>query len=163
MDTQSFVNSAQTLPHMPGLVGAPLRIVLPGTQALLLHQALAALVHSIHGVRFEEQTGVSRETLEALLGELQVWVDACQYDADGVIIVRDAFGNPVGKFERDFEPILIRALRNALEIAMLDLGQDEFFTITGFSLTEGKQLLDVLNTALLDPLHLGGQTDSVSH
>jgi hypothetical protein len=90
-------------------------------------------------------------------------VDACQYDADGVIIVRDAFGNPVGKFERDFEPILIRALRNALEIAMLDLGQDEFFTITGFSLTEGKQLLDVLNTALLDPLHLGGQTDSVSH
>jgi hypothetical protein len=148
---------------MPGLDGVPVRIVLPGTQALLLHQALAALMHAIHGVRFEEQTGVSSGALETLLGELRVWVDACQYDADGVIVVRDALGNPIGQFERDFEPIQIRALRNSLEIAMLDLGQNEFFTITGFSLTEGKQLLDVLNAALLDPLHLSAQTDSVSH
>jgi len=37
---------------------------------------------------------------------------------------------------------------------MLELGQDEFFTLTGFSLAEAKQLLDRLNAALLGPLHL---------
>lgn len=163
MGTGSFADSAQTPQHMPGLDGATIRVILPGTQALLLHQALAAIVHAIHGVRFEEQTGVSREALEALLGDFQVWVDACEYDADGVIVVRDTLDNPIGKFEQDFEPIQIRALRNSLEIAMLDLGQSEFFTVTGFTLAEGKQLLDVLNAALLDPLRLGRQGNPVSH
>lgn len=163
MGTRFLVNSAQSLPHLPGLDGAQVRIVLPGTQALLIHQALAAVLHAIRGVRFEEQIGVSELVLETLLETLQVWVDACEYDSEGVIVVRDALGNPIGKFEKDFHPIQIRALRNALEIALLDLGQNEFFTITGFSLAEGKQLLDVLNAALLDPLHLDQPTDSVSH
>ena len=163
MGTRSFVSSAQTIPHLPGLDGAPVRIALPGTQALLMHQALAAVLHAIRGVRFEEQIGVSEAALEALLEALQVWVDACEYDSEGVIVVRDALGNPIGTFEKDFHPVQIRALRNALEVALLDLGQNEFFTITGFSLVEGKQLLDVLNAALLDPLHLDQETDSVSH
>ena len=163
MGTRSFVNSAQPLPHLPGLDGAPVRITLPGTQALLMYQALAAVLHAIRGVRFEEQIGVSEATLGMLLEAFQVWVDACEYDSEGVIVIRDAFGNSIGKFEKDFHPIQIRALRNALEVALLDLGQNEFFTITGFSLVEGKQLLDVLNAALLDPLHLDQETDSVSH
>lgn len=148
---------------MPGLDGAAVRIVLAGTQALLLHQALAALAHAIRGVRYEEQTGVSKGVLEGLLKGLQVWVDACEYDAEGVIVVRDSHGNPIGKFEQEFSPVQVRALRNSLEVVMLDLGQDEFFTVTGFSLAEGKQLLDVLNAALLDPLDLNHETDSVSH
>lgn len=163
MGTRSFVNSAQSLPHLPGLDGAPVRISLPGTQALLMHQALVAVLHAIRGVRFEEQIGVSEATLGMLLKALQVWVDACEYDSEGVIVVRDALGNPIGEFEKDFHPIEIRALRNALEVAMLDLGQNEFSTITGFSLVEGKQLLDFLNAALLGPLNLDLETDSVSH
>jgi hypothetical protein len=148
---------------MPGLDGAAVRLVLSGTQALLLHQALASLLHAIHGVRFEQQTGVSREALDELLEDLQVWVNECEYDTEGVIVVRDALGNPIGSFERSYRPAQIRALRNSLEIAMLDLGQNEFSTITGFTLTEGKQLLDELNAALLNPLHLDRKTDSVSH
>ncbi len=163
MGTRFLVNSAESLPHLPGLDGAPVRIAMPGTQALLMHQALAAVLHAIRGVRFEEQIGVSEVALGTLLETLQVWVDACEYDSEGIIVIRDALGNPIGKFEKDFHPIQIRALRNALEVALLDLGQNEFFTITGFSLAEGKQLLDVLNAALLDPLHLDRQTDSVSH
>jgi hypothetical protein len=163
MGTRFLVNSTESLSHLPGLDGAPVRIVLPGTQALLMHQALAAVLHAIRGVRFEEQIGLSEVALGKLLETLQVWVDACEYDSNGVIVVEDALGNPIGKFEKDFHPIEIRALRNALEVALLDLGQNEFFTITGFSLAEGKQLLDMLNTALLDPLHLDRQTDSVSH
>ena len=163
MGTRFLVNSAQSPPHLPGLDGAPVRIVLPGTQALLMHQALAAVLHAIRGVRFEEQIGVSEVALGTILETLQVWVDACEYDSEGIIVIRDALGNPIGKFEKDFYPIQIRALRNALEVALLDLGQNEFFTMTGFSLAEGKQLLDVLNAALLDPLHLDLQTDSVSH
>jgi hypothetical protein len=163
MGTRSFVNSDQSFPHLPGLDGAPVRIALPGTQALLMHQALAAVLHMIRGVRFEEQIGVSEAMLRMLLEALQVWVDACEYDSEGVIVVRDMLGNPIGKFEKDLHPIQIRALRNVLEVALLDLGQNEFFTVTGFSLTEGKQLLDVLNAALLGPLHLERQTDSVSH
>ncbi len=128
-----------------------------------MHQALAAVLHAIRGVRFEEQIGVSEATLGTLLEALQVWVDACEYDSKGVIVVRDALGNSIGMFEKDLYPVQIRALRNALEVALLDLGQNEFFTITGFSLAEGKQLLDVLNAALLGPLHLDKQTDSVSH
>ena len=163
MGTRSFVSSAQAAPHLPGLDGAVVRVVLPGTQALLMHQALAAVLHVIRGVQFEEQIGVGKATLEAFLDGLQLWVDACDHDPDGVIVVRDARGNPIGKFEYDFSPIQIRALRNSLEVAMLDLGQDEFFTLTGFSLAEGKQLLDVLNATLLGPLHLNRETDSVSH
>ena len=163
MGTRSLVNSTQTPPHLPGLDGAPVRIALPGTQALLMHQALAAVLHAIHGVHFEEQIGVGNAALKALLDGLQAWVDACEYDSKGVIVVRDALGNPIGKFEQEFSPVQIRALRNSLEVAMLDLGQEEFFTVTGFSLAEGKQLLDVLNATLLGPLHLNHETDFVSH
>ena len=163
MGTRFLVNSAQPIPHLPGLDGAPVRIALPGTQALLMHQALAAVLHAIRGVRFEEQIGVSEVALDTLLEAFQIWVDACEYDLEGVIVIRDGLGNPIGEFEKDFHPVQIRALRNALEVALLDLGQNEFFTMTGFSLAEGKQLMDVLNAALLDPLHLDLQTDSVSH
>jgi hypothetical protein len=45
-------------------------------------------------------------------------------------------------------------LRNAVEIVMLDLGQNEFFTRTGFSLADAAVLLDSLNATLLDSLHL---------
>jgi hypothetical protein len=163
MGTRSFVSSAQALPHLPGLDGAPVRVVLPGTLALLMHQVLAAVLHVIRGVRFEEQIGVSEVALGTFFEAFQVWVDACDYDSEGVIVIRDTLGNSIGTFEKELRPIQIRALRNALEVALLDLGQNEFFTITGFSLAEGKQLLDVLNAALLNPLHLDQQTDSVSH
>jgi hypothetical protein len=163
MGTRSFANLAQASAHLPGLDGQALELALPGTHALLLHQAMAVLLHVIRGVRFEEQLGVSREALEALFKEFDAWVKACEYDSKGVIVIRDIDGNPIGKFEREFEPIEIRALRNSLEVVLLDLGQNEFFTITGFSLGEGKQLLDVLNAALLAPLHLDQPTDSVTH
>lgn len=163
MGTRSFVNSVQIVPHLPGLDGAAVRITLPGTQALLLHQALGALLQVIRDVDFERQIGIAEAALATLLKEFQVWVDACEYDSEGVIAIRDAHGDSVGKFERDFAPIEIRSLRNSLEVVMLDLGESEFFTITGFSLAEGKQLLDVLNAALLDPLHLDQPADSVAH
>lgn len=154
MGTRSFVNSVQTPLRMPGLDSAAVRMTLPGTQALLMHQTLATVLHVIRGVHFDEQIGLGYATLESILKDFQVWVEACEYDSNGVIVIRDVAGDPIGKFEKDLDPVQIRALRNSLEVVMLDLGQNEFFTITGFSLAEGKQLLDVLNAALLDPLHL---------
>jgi len=46
---------------------------------------------------------------------------------------------------------------------MLDLGQDEFLTRTGFSLDEASALLDRFNSALLYPLHIPRQTLAVAH
>jgi len=163
MGTRSFVNSVPATAHLPGLEGQALKLALPGTHALLLHQVMSVLLHVVRGVRFEAQIGVSSVALEALFREFDAWVNACEYDSQGVIVIRDAHGDPISKFEKEFEPIEIRALRNSLEVALLDLGQNEFFTITGFSLGEGKQLLDVLNAALLAPLHLDEPTDSVAH
>jgi hypothetical protein len=140
-----------------------MRISLLGTEALLIHQALAALLNAIHGVRFEEQTGMSEAGLAKILEEFSKWVDNCKYDLNGVIVIRDANGNSIGSLEREFLPTEIRALRNSLEIVMLDLGHNEFFTVTGFSLDEAKRLLDRLNAALLDPLHLDRASESVAH
>jgi len=163
MGTRSFANSGNSPTPLPGLDGKALKLALPGTDALLLHQVLGTLLYAIHGVRFEEQIGIGNAALEVLLKGFSEWVDACQYDAQGVIVIRDANGNPIGKYEKEFEPIEIRALRNSLEVVLLDLGENEFFTITGFSLSEGQRLLDVLNAALLAPLHLKQQTNARAH
>ena len=136
-----------------------IRIRLSGPEALLMHQSLGTLVNAIRGVRFEEQIGMTESALKEILGELNTWVEACEYDAKGVIVVADEHGDPIGSFERDFRPLEIKALRNSLEIVMLDLGHHEFSTITGFELRDAKQLLDRLNAALLDPLHLNGSSD----
>jgi hypothetical protein len=131
-----------------------MNIVLAGTEALLVHQMLNNLLNGIHGIHFESQTGMSEVSLREIFEEFSLWVDACDFDGDGVIIIVDSQGQPIGEFERSYTSSEIKALRNMTELVMLELGRDEFFTLTGFSLAEAKQLLDGLNAALLGPLHL---------
>jgi len=119
-----------------------------------MHQMLNNLLNGIRGIQYESQTGISETELRKIFEEFSAWVDACDYDAEGVIVIVDSQGLPIGRFERNYSPIEIRALRNMTEVVMLELGQDEFLTLTGFLLTEAKQLLDQLNAALLGPLHL---------
>jgi len=139
------------------------RISLPSTQALLVHQLFNELLNGIRGVQFETQTGMSEAALRAIFDEFNTWVEACDYDSEGVIVIRDASGQPIGQFERDYTKAEIRTLRNMSEIVMLELGPEEFSTRTGFTLTEAKQLLDRWNSTLLEPLHLDQTADPVSH
>jgi hypothetical protein len=66
-------------------------------------------------------------------------------------------------FDRHFSISQMRALRNTVELVMLDLGQDEFSTRTGFSLAEAAALLDRFNSALLFPLSIHRQAQAVAH
>jgi hypothetical protein len=70
---------------------------------------------------------------------------------------------PIATFDQPFSITQIRALRNAVELVMLDLGQDEFSTRTGFSLAAAAELLDRFNAALLDPLHIDRQAQAFTH
>lgn len=163
MDTRGSV-SPIPMPHeAPGTARYLTQISLPGTQALLVHQLFNESLNGIRGIQFETHIGMSEPTLRKLFDEVDAWIDACEYDADGVIVIRNANGLPIGNFDRAYSASEIRALRNMAEIVMLDLGQDEFFTRTGFSLEEGKQLLDRLNSILLHPLHLDETSESVAH
>jgi hypothetical protein len=148
---------------MPGLDGAQIAMSLSGPQALLVHQALGALLYSFHGVRYVEQTGLDQSELEKLMEQFQSWVNTQRRDDDGVIVLRDSEGKPLSKLEKNLRPIQVRAVRNALEVTMLEMGRSEFQTITGFSLNEGKQLLDRINALLLEPLQLDQQTSPVAH
>jgi hypothetical protein len=163
MDTRGFAESSQASHTRPATADKPVVISLPGTQALLVHQLFNEILNGIHGIQFETQIGMSEAALQRIFDEFDAWVDAREYDARGVIVVRDASGRPIGKFERSYSVDEIRALRNMAEVVMLDLGQEEFFTRTGFSLAEAKQLLDRFNAALLDRLHLDRASKSVAH
>jgi hypothetical protein len=157
-------NSVETRPAIAGAATAGMSpICLSGPQALLLHQALNALLNGIRGIQFETQVGMSEEALRDIFDELDVWIGKHELDADGVIVISDAGGLPISSWERVCSPVEIKALRNSLEVVMLDLAQSEFFTRTGFSLEEAKQLLDRLNSVLLDPLHLEQASESVAH
>jgi len=152
------------MPHeVSGTAGYVTQISLPGTQTLLVHQLFNESLNGIRGIQFETHIGMSEPALRKLFDEVDAWIEACEYNADGVIVIRDAKGLPIGSFDRAYSASEIRALRNMAEVVMLDLGQEEFFTRTGFSLEEAKQLLDRLNSVLLDPLHLDQASQSVAH
>lgn len=136
---------------------AGLAICLPGAQALLIHQLFNELLNGIGIERFKTQVGMSEDDLRRIFAEFHAWVEAQPYDADGVIRIRDEQGQGLSSFERVYTDDEIRSLRNLAEIVMLELGNEEFFTRTGFSLVEAKELVDGWNTAMLDPLHLGQQ------
>jgi hypothetical protein len=140
-----------------------MHISLPGPQALLVHQLCNEVLNGIHGIQFETQIGLGEIAIRVIFEELNVWVEACDYDANGVIVIRDSRGQPIGSFERTYTVLEIKALRNLAEVVMLELGQEEFFTRTGFFLAEAKELLDRFNEALLDPLQLDKAKESVSH
>ena len=118
---------------------------LPGPQALLVHQSLNEVLHGIQGIRVFSQVGVSKSALKEIFDPLDVWIRAQEKDANGL---------PVASLNRPFSVVEIRALRNSVELVMLDLGQAEFSTRTGFSLSEAAELLDRFNSALLDPLRI---------
>ncbi len=163
IDSRKYANPAQALPGRYSASHASVHAIMPGPQALLVHQLFNELLNGIRGVRFETQIGMSEVALRAVFDEFNTWVEACEYDSNGVIVIRNASGHPLGQFERDYTEAEIRALRNMSEFVMLDLGQEGFFTRTGFTLAEVKQLLDRWNATLLEPLHLNRETDSVSH
>lgn len=127
---------------------------LAGFQALLIHQSLNELLHGIRGVHVYSQVGISRPALKEIFDPLSEWIQAQKMDANGL---------PIADFEHPFSVAQIRALRNSVELVMLDLGREEFSTRTGFSLAEAAQLLDQFNAALLDPLHIDRQTRAVAH
>ena len=154
MNTKSCINSEQSEGSRAHTADGAMKLVLAGTEALLVHQMFNNLLNGIHGIQYESQTGMSEVALRKIFEEFSLWVDACEYDAEGVIVIADSQGLPIGRLEWNYTPVEIRALRNMTEVVMLELGQDEFFTLTGFSLAEAKQLLDRLNAALLGPLHL---------
>jgi hypothetical protein len=163
IDSRKYANAEQTLPGRYPATSGSVHAVLAGTQALLVHQLFNELLNGIRGVQFETQVGMTESTLRAIFDEFNTWVEACAYDSNGVIVIRDASGHPIGQFERDYTEAEVRALRNMSEFVLLDLGQEEFFTRTGFTLVEAKQLLDLWNAMLLEPLHLEKQIDIVSH
>ena len=165
MDTRIDVNSpAQMKPSMEGRTIVPsVFISMPGPQALLLHQVFNDALNGIHGIQYETQIGMSEIALHAIFDEFNLWVEAQSHDADGVIVLYDDKGLPMSSFERMYTADEIRVLRNMTEFVMLDLGKYEFQTRTGFDLKEAKQLLDELNAALLDPLHLDQPTAEVAH
>lgn len=126
---------------------------LSGGQALLIHQALNELLHGIRGVRAFSQVGISKLALKGIFVLLNEWIAAQKKDANGL---------PVATFERTYSVAQLRALRNTVELVMLDLGRDEFRTRTGFSLMEAGELLNRFNAAFLDPLRLDQPTSRVS-
>jgi len=127
---------------------------LAGRQALLIHQSLNELLHGIRGIHVFSQVGMSKPALKGIFDPLSAWIRAQEADADGL---------PIATFDHPFSVAQIRALRNTIELVMLDLGQEEFSTRTGFSLAEAAALLDRFNTALLYPLRIDRQSQAVAH
>jgi hypothetical protein len=164
MDTRVDVNPIRS--PQAGYARAsqsPERISLDGPQALLVHQLFNELLNGIRGIQFEIQIGMSEAALRVIFDEFNTWVEAQAYDEAGVIVLRDSSGASLSSFERIYSSAEIKSIRNMAEVVMLDLGQEEFQTRTGFNLTEAKLLLDRFNAALLDPLHLDAQSSSVPH
>jgi len=110
-----------------------------------MHQSLNEILHGIRGIHIYSQVGIGKLALGDLFEALDQWIRAQRTSENG---------SPIGRFDRTFSVSQMRALRNTLELVMLDLGQDEFFTRTGFELSEGAALLDRLNSALLHPLRI---------
>jgi hypothetical protein len=126
---------------------------LAGSQALLIHQTLNELLHGMRGVQVYSQVGLSKPELKEIFNSLNAWIRAQATDANGL---------PVAALDCPFSLPQIRALRNAVEVVMLGLGQEEFSTRTGFSLSEAALLLDRFNRALLDPLHIDRPAEAVA-
>jgi hypothetical protein len=120
-------------------------IRLTGGQTLLVHQSLNELLHGIRKVHPFSQVGLSKQALRQIFDSLNSWIRKQKEDEHGL---------PAARFEQEYSLAELRSLRNAVEIVMLDLGQNEFFTRTGFSLADAAVLLDSLNATLLDSLHL---------
>ena len=116
---------------------------LTGPQALLLHQTLNEILHGIRGIHIFSQVGINKAALEEIFASSNLWIRNQATDSNGL---------PNANLTRSFSVHEIRALRNTVELVMLDLGQEEFFTRTGFSLAEAATLLDRFNFALLEPL-----------
>jgi hypothetical protein len=127
---------------------------LAGSQALLIHQSLNELLNGIRGIQVYPHVGLSKPALKEIFDPLNDWIRAQETDANGL---------PIATFDQPFSITQIRALRNAVELVMLDLGQDEFSTRTGFSLAAAAELLDRFNAALLDPLHIDRQAQAFTH
>ena len=138
MNTRAYSNSADAV-----------QFSLPGPQALLIHQVLNEILHGIRGIRIESQVGMDEAGLKEVFAFVNGWVREQPRDAQDLPVV--SFEQPL---DRSYSVSEIRALRNAVELVMLELGQEEFFTRTGFSLSEAAALLDHFNAALLRPLHI---------
>lgn len=138
-------------------------IALPGPQAVLIHQIFNILINGMGRLNFETQIGMSEPALQEIFDEFNAWVEAQEHDENEVIVLWDEDGLPKSSFERIYSTSEIRSIRNMTEVAMLELGKYEFQTRTGFDLKEAKQLLDELNAALLDPLHLDQPATEVAH
>jgi hypothetical protein len=154
MNSRTYSNSeavkkAGLFPASPEVFSFPFA----GPQALLIHQSLNELLHGIRGLHVYSQVGLSKPALKEIFDALNAWIRAQKTDASGL---------PVATFDHSFSLTQIRALRNSVEVVMLDLGQEEFTTRTGFSLTEAVELLDHLNSALLDPLHIDRKAEAVA-
>jgi hypothetical protein len=154
MNSKTYFNpeiakKAVPFPALPEAVPFPLA----GPQALLVHQSLNELLHGIRGVHVYSQVGFSKPALKEIFDPLNAWIRTQETDTNGL---------PTATFDRTFSLNQIRALRNSVELVMLDLGQNEFTTRTGFSLIEAAALLDRFNAALLYPLHIDRQTEAVA-
>jgi hypothetical protein len=119
----------------------------------LIHQSLNAVLHGIRGIDFFSQVGIGKPALAETFDSLDEWLRVQETNETGL---------PIARFDRPFSLGEIRALRNALELAMLDLGQEEFFTRTGFTLAEAADLLHRFNAALLNPLHIDSSAQPVA-
>ncbi len=160
MNTREFATSADQLQPVHE---AAIEISLAATDVLLVHQLFNESLNGIRGIRHETQIGMREAELRSIFDEFNEWIEAREYDADGVIVIRDEKGAAIDRFSRMYSQAEIRALRNMTEVVMLDLGRPEFFARTGFSLAEAKQFLDRLNAILLESLHLDEQTEPVAH
>jgi hypothetical protein len=154
MNSRTYSNpgatkSAASFPVSPEAVPFPIA----GPQTLLIHQSLNELLHGIHGVHIYSQVGLSKPALKEIFDTLNAWIRMQQMDANGL---------PVATFDQPLSLAQIRALRNSVEVVMLDLGQEEFATRTGFTLAEAAELLDRFNNALLFSLHIDRQAEAVA-
>lgn len=125
-----------------------LTLVMSAAQLQLLRQAL---VEALMGIGFDNLAGPvgvsevrARNLIDALGGALQKQ----PHDSDGM---------PLGTYEVELPLEDARAFRNSLELVMIDLGNADFQTRTGFYPAEGAQMLDNLNAALIAPLHIDRQ------
>jgi hypothetical protein len=163
MNSRELVNPANPFRAAYGSVAdSTMLISLPGPQALLIHQIFNTLINGTGLPDCQTKIGMSESALDVIFDEFNDWVEAQERDQDEVIVLWDENGVPKSSFERAFSTSEIRSIRNMTEIAMLELGKYDFQTRTGFALTEAKHLLDELNAALLDPLHLDQATE-VAH
>jgi hypothetical protein len=155
MNTRTYANPIE--PGKAEPFSAPAEAVLfplTGPQALLVHQSLNELLHGIRGIHIYSQVGISKVALGEIFASLNLWLQSQSLDANGL---------PFAGFVRSFSVGEIRALRNAVELVMLDLGHEEFFTRTGFTLVEAAELLDRFNATLLDPLQIDRQPRQIAH